>query len=225
MNIFYVYVYLDPRKPGKYKYGSYEFEYEPFYVGKGSGLRYIDNRRSGYFKNKINKIKESELKPIIIKVKDLLFEQEAFCLEIELIKLIGRINMNNGPLINFTDGGEGVSGCVYTEERKRKLSKRMSGKNNHMFGVHLCGKKNPRFGKHWSEKWKHEQSDRKIGSWLGAKNPKIKLNEEKVRIIREILKSVIIKRLKITMNEIGEVFGVSKSTIIDIKYKRSWSHI
>lgn len=38
-NKFYVYVYLDPRKPGKYKYGEYEFDYEPFYVGKGTGRR------------------------------------------------------------------------------------------------------------------------------------------------------------------------------------------
>jgi len=34
MNKYYVYVYLDSRKPGKYKYGEYEFDYEPFYVGK-----------------------------------------------------------------------------------------------------------------------------------------------------------------------------------------------
>lgn len=38
-NRFYVYALLDPRKPGKYKYGEYEFDYEPFYVGKGSGDR------------------------------------------------------------------------------------------------------------------------------------------------------------------------------------------
>ena len=37
---FYVYVYTDPRKDnGPYKYGEYEFEYEPFYVGKGIGNR------------------------------------------------------------------------------------------------------------------------------------------------------------------------------------------
>lgn len=35
---FYVYVYLDPRKEGKYVYGEFQFDYEPFYVGKGYGL-------------------------------------------------------------------------------------------------------------------------------------------------------------------------------------------
>ena len=33
--MFYVYCYLDPRFPGKFKYGEIEFDYKPFYIGKG----------------------------------------------------------------------------------------------------------------------------------------------------------------------------------------------
>jgi len=35
--MFYVYIYLDPRKPGRYVYGDYCFLYEPFYVWKNIG--------------------------------------------------------------------------------------------------------------------------------------------------------------------------------------------
>ncbi|MHA2023540.1 MAG: LEM-3-like GIY-YIG domain-containing protein, partial [Candidatus Thorarchaeota archaeon] len=38
-NRFYVYVYLDTRKPGKFVYGEWKFNYLPFYVGKGTGRR------------------------------------------------------------------------------------------------------------------------------------------------------------------------------------------
>ena len=36
-NEFYVYCYMDPRKPGKYTYDGLDicFLYEPFYIGSG----------------------------------------------------------------------------------------------------------------------------------------------------------------------------------------------
>lgn len=42
MKEFYVYIYFDPRKSGKYKYGKYTFGYEPFYVGRGGKTRDTD---------------------------------------------------------------------------------------------------------------------------------------------------------------------------------------
>ena len=33
---FYTYIYFDPRKVGPFMYGDLSFDYEPFYVGKGS---------------------------------------------------------------------------------------------------------------------------------------------------------------------------------------------
>lgn len=124
MNNYYVYTYLDPVKNGRYRYGEYEFDYEPFYIGKGKDDRWMDNNhRSKYFKNKINKIKSCGLEPLTIKIKENMIEDESFILESKSIKLIGRKDLENGPLINFTDGGEGISGYVFSEgilEKKRK---------------------------------------------------------------------------------------------------------
>ncbi len=38
-NHFYVYAYLDPRKEGRFQYGTHIFGYEPFYIGIGKGKR------------------------------------------------------------------------------------------------------------------------------------------------------------------------------------------
>ena len=121
-NCFYTYIYLDPRKSGFYNYGNYVFECEPFYVGKGKNeqskfhlkeAKYdVSNKwiYNLYKTNKIKKILQENLEPIILKVKENLSEQEAFELEIWLIWAIGRFNLKLGPLTNLTDGGEGVSG-------------------------------------------------------------------------------------------------------------------
>jgi len=147
---FYVYIYLDPRKPGKYKYGEYEFDYEPFYVGKGLGkriyrhLQLLDNFLPK--SNKIKKIiKETENNPVIVKFKENLTEIESFDLERVLIKIIGRKDLKLGPLTNLTYGGEGTSGwkpsketllnmgkshkgSIFSENHIKNLSKSLSGR-------------------------------------------------------------------------------------------------
>ena len=126
-----MYIYLDPRKSGEFKYEGYKFDYEPFYVGKGQNDQWIYHLAESNFNfnkynqlklNKIRKIKkETGEVPIIVKVKENLLESESFDLETELIKTIGRIDLGTGPLTNLTDGGEGTSGYIFTEEDRKKL--------------------------------------------------------------------------------------------------------
>ncbi|HUU88082.1 MAG TPA: GIY-YIG nuclease family protein [Candidatus Glassbacteria bacterium] len=63
---------------------------------------------------------------------------------IKELKLLGY------QLYNETDGGEGIRGCFghkWTDERKEKMSKMMSGSGNPMYGVQLFGKDNGNYGK------------------------------------------------------------------------------
>jgi len=67
MNNFYIYIYLDPRKSGRYCYDNICFTFEPFYIGKGKNDRWKNiSGRTNYFKNKINKIRKNLLKKKLI---------------------------------------------------------------------------------------------------------------------------------------------------------------
>ncbi len=147
MKSCYVYYYLNTLKPGNYVYntsiGEIIFEFEPFYIGKGTGRRYFDhlkypykdrNPHKGYTINKI--IKETGEYPIIGFIKIDLKPQESLLLEIELISIIGRRSLKTGPLTNLTSGGEGVNGFIFSKELKERwseLAKKRAkfGKDNH----------------------------------------------------------------------------------------------
>ena len=95
-NYFYVYMYL--REDGT-----------PYYVGKGIGNRaYQKNRR----------LKPPPKNRIII--QDRLTEEQAFQQEIEHIAFYGRIDNGTGMLRNLTDGGEGSSGAIRSDEAIQK---------------------------------------------------------------------------------------------------------
>lgn len=132
MKDFYVYVLLDPRKPGNYHYQKLIFNFEPFYVGLSSTENRINEHikesknGNGYNKhkmNKINKILNENLELIVIKVRQNLTRNEAQKLEISLIKELGRINLKTGPLTNLTDGGDGTVGYIPTNKAKYKWFK------------------------------------------------------------------------------------------------------
>ena len=127
-NDFYVYVILDPRKPGTYKYGKNNFQFRPIYVGKGTGNRTKQHTyptilaQKTHKANKLRRIIKAGLEPIFIRVKENLTEPKAFWYETRLIAKIGR--GKNGPLTNLTDGGDGTSGSIRTAESKALVSRR-----------------------------------------------------------------------------------------------------
>lgn len=118
---YYVYVYLDPRKPGKFIYREkkikLEFDYEPFYIGEGRKARCfvhiyrLSDKNPFYSKGfkslKIKKIiRETGQKPIIQKIFKDISKEKALNIENKVIKMIGRRDLKKGPLTNLTDGGK-----------------------------------------------------------------------------------------------------------------------
>jgi len=96
------YVYIHRKKTTK----------EVFYVGKGKGNRaYQKSRRNKFWKNIVEKHDF-----IVDFVEVGLQEWAAFELEQNLIAYYGRRDLNDGPLVNATEGGEGAVGHIWSEE-------------------------------------------------------------------------------------------------------------
>lgn len=128
----YVYVYCDPRKVGSFSFGNYHFTNEPFYVGKGKGNRAFQHLKCKEHNKKSYKIRKIlklgfNLQPIVL-IQNL-SDKEACQKEIELISLIGRNDTGRGPLLNSTDGGEGLSGLIWTDKHRKLIGEKHIGFN------------------------------------------------------------------------------------------------
>jgi hypothetical protein len=99
-NKYYTYAYL--REDGT-----------PYYIGKGEGNRAYKKQHNCPVPKDRNRI---------IFLKQNLCEEEALRHETYLIAVLGRKDLGTGILRNLTDGGEGVSGVVWTEERRKSFS-------------------------------------------------------------------------------------------------------
>jgi hypothetical protein len=142
-----------------YTYAYLREDRTPYYIGKGKGNR--------AYKKKRGKINPPKDKSRIIFLKQNLTEEQAFRHEIYMIAVFGRKDLGNGILHNRTDGGEGSSGRVPSEETRRKISEASKG-NTYMLGKTLSEEtkrkmSETRKGKTHSEETKKKQSEVKKG--------------------------------------------------------------
>lgn len=105
-----------------YVYAHYRLDNnQPFYIGKGRGSRaYKIHGRSEYWKRVSNKYGHR-----VEILFDNLTEDEAFQVEKDSILELRYFGFN---LVNMTNGGEGSSGIVMSEETKLKMSKAHTGR-------------------------------------------------------------------------------------------------
>ena len=97
--IYYVYQYL--RSDGT-----------PYYIGKGHGNR---------ARSKAHNVHLPKDQTRIVMIKENMLETDALAMEIELIAKYGRKDIGTGILRNLTNGGEGVSGYIFTEAQRNKI--------------------------------------------------------------------------------------------------------
>ena len=209
-NNFYVYMYL--REDGT-----------PYYVGKGRGYR-------AYEKGQRISPPPKEKSRIVFS-KQNLTEEEAFQHEIDLITLYGRKDLGTGILRNLTNGGEGTSGAIHSEEVKRKMSEVRKGKPSPFKGKTRSeefkrkisevtkGEKHPFFGKTHSEESRKKMSESLKGKPSPFKGKTLSLerrrkisegqkgrtvSEETKRKIGEANKARAAERKKLKLEEISK---------------------
>ena len=156
MNKFYTYAFL--REDGT-----------PFYIGKGSGRRIYENKGRPCGRPK-------DISRVIF-LKQNLTEEESFRHEIYMIAVFGRKDLGTGILYNRTDGGDGTSGLVVSEETKIKISEANRGKKKPPRSKeHRRKLREVNLGKLLSEETKRKISEKKKGKTL-PEEVKAKLRE------------------------------------------------
>jgi hypothetical protein len=101
-----------------YTYAYLREDRTPYYIGKGSGKRAFENE---------GRTCKRPPKERILLLKQNLTEEEAFRHEIYMIAIFGRKDLGTGILRNLTAGGDGVSGYIVTEKRRKQISETTRG--------------------------------------------------------------------------------------------------
>lgn len=139
-----------------------------FYIGKGTRSKKKAYGRSISIENR-NIIWRRIVKKAngfdAIVLAEFILEDYAFEYEKELIKHYGKL-VDGGTLCNLTDGGEGCTGRIISEETRKKKSELWKGEKGVWFG-----KVGPNKGKKFSQEVRDKISKAMKGKFSGEKHP------------------------------------------------------
>jgi hypothetical protein len=189
-----------------YTYAYLREDRTPYYIGKG---------KEGRIYSKQKNIKPPKDKSRIIFLKKNLTEEEAFRHEIYMMDVFGRKDLGTGILHNRTDGGEGSSGCIRSDETRRKLSeagkgKTLSKEHRRKLSEASKGEKNHNYGKPKSEETRRKLSEAKKGKTASEESRKKMSESGKVKTIseehrRKMTEATQSKETRRKMSESGKV--------------------
>jgi hypothetical protein len=113
-----------------YVYCYFRLDGRPCYVGKGHGRRWKEHttkKTNRHLRALIDQALAQDRELPVVILREGLTDDEAQALEITFIAAIGR-EVDGGPLVNFTDGGEGTAGLSPSEETRKKIGDGRRGK-------------------------------------------------------------------------------------------------
>lgn len=200
---FYTYIYYDPSRNN-----------EPIYVGKGNANRawgHLKSNKKHPFIHRLKFMKKGSISPII-GIYAAIDEEFALFLEVELIAKYGRKDLGVGPLLNLTDGGEGMSGNIRSVETRAKIGKANLAKDRTSTVATKLKISKACKGRLDSDNTKHKKSLANSG----INNNKSKLSEQQVV---EIFLSTD------SLSTLSARFNISKSHIHSIKHRIYWKSI
>jgi hypothetical protein len=141
---------------------------EPFYIGIGSDNNYERSKSHKHRNRHWRNIVAQTSYEIEILLDDLTWD-EACIKEIEFIALYGRADLNKGPLVNMTDGGEGNNNP--SEVTRMSISKKIKANKERGKKISISnkGRSSSNKGKLFTEEHK-AKIKAKRGHLLGRKN-------------------------------------------------------
>jgi len=175
-----------------YTYAYLREDGTPYYIGKGKGDRIKDKRRS------------VSIPPDdrVIFLKKNLTEEEAFRHEIYIIAVLGRKDLGTGILRNLSNGGDGASGAVRSEETRKKIGDAHRGKKRpplpkeqkEKISKSLKGRPKKPFSKEHLEKMRKSHLGKKDTPETKEKKRQAHLGQKRTPEQRERIRQAALKR-------------------------------